>query len=104
MKLPVVVTICFQVRPPAVTETTAPRATGRRGRFVTAPAPKPAPSLTEDERQALYDLYRLHLSAVARLEQLLNLPPSRPNSADRRAQQRRALTAADERVILDLSK
>lgn len=44
--------------------------------------------LTFADRQALLDLYRIHLAAIERLERLLDLPPSRPTRQDRRSETR----------------
>lgn len=40
------------------------------------------------DRAALFDLYRIQLAAVERLERLLGLPPSRPTRAERRSETR----------------
>jgi ribosomal protein S10 len=44
--------------------------------------------LTSADRQALEDLYRVHLAMVERLERVLGLPASRPTRAERRSETR----------------
>jgi len=44
--------------------------------------------LTYADRQALLDLYRIHLAAIERLECLLELPKSQPTRSERRRETR----------------